>query len=71
MKQCDFDVIQLVYGDSGFYGDFQDNRVKRIGRAAAYCKQFGLVGINTLVFDMLKKPGIFFFQKNKIKNKFF
>ena len=57
MKQCDFDVIQLVNGNTGFYDDYPDLRVKRIDWAAAFAKWSGMAGINTLVQDMLENPG--------------
>jgi len=58
IKQTDFDVVQLVYGDTGFYADHHDTRCKRIGWAAAYAKLYGFTGINTIVHDPDQNPEI-------------
>jgi len=54
-KQCEFEVIQLVWGDSGYYGIHHDRRVKSVSNAAAWCQFLDFAGVNTLVNDALNK----------------
>jgi len=54
-KQSEFEVIQLVWGDSGYYGIHHDTRVKSVSNAAAWCQFLDLAGVNTLVNDALNK----------------
>nr|AAS21458.1 hypothetical glycerophosphoryl diester phosphodiesterase/glycosyl hydrolase [Oikopleura dioica] len=52
-KQSEFEVIQLVWGDSGHYGIHHDIRVKSVSNAAAWCQFLDMAGVNTLVNDAL------------------
>ncbi|CBY38375.1 unnamed protein product [Oikopleura dioica] len=52
-KQSEFEVIQLVWGDSGHYGIHHDIRVKSVSNAAAWCQFLDMSGVNTLVNDAL------------------
>jgi len=54
LKQSTYPVYQLVNGDTGYYKDRMDTRVRRISRAATHCQLWRMTGLVSLVDEFLK-----------------
>ena len=57
MKQSLYPVFQLTNGDTGFYTDYRDTRVRKMGTASSFANVYNLTGIVTLVNELLENQG--------------
>ena len=57
MKQSLYPVFQLTNGDTGFYTDYRDTRVRKMGTASSFAKVYNFTGIVTLVNELLENQG--------------
>ena len=61
MKQSLYPVFQLTNGDTGFYIDYRDTRVRKMGTASAFANVYNFAGIVTLVNELLENQGKMFY----------
>jgi len=54
MKQSLYPVFQLTNGDTGFYTDYRDTRVRKMGTASSFASVYNFTGIVTLVNELLE-----------------
>ena len=64
MKQSLYPVFQLTNGDTGFYTDYRDTRVRKMGTASSFANVYNFTGIVTLVNELLENQG-----KNRLDSK--
>ena len=57
MKQSLYPVFQLTNGDTGFYTDYRDTRVRKMGTASSFASVYNFTGIVTLVNELLENQG--------------
>ena len=52
-------MFQLVHGDTGYWTDKMDTRLRRISRAASNCQLWRMSGLVSLVDEFLQNQGSF------------
>lgn len=54
LKQSLYPVFQLTNGDTGFYTDYRDTRVRKMETASSFATLYNFTGIVTLVNELLE-----------------
>ena len=67
LKQSTYPVYQLVNGDTGYWKERMDSRVRKVGKAATNVKFWNMSGVVSLVDEFLQNQGMKF-QKKILKN---
>ena len=60
LKQSTYPVYQLVNGDTGYWLERMDSRVRKVGMASSNAKFWNMDGVVSLVDEFLQNQGLIF-----------